>query len=125
MTDGAQPCQTCGTLMPAKPSRRGRPTRFCSQTCRSAAHRERHPYQQIDRFPASSLLRLFSDDIDDDTVASALGVNKSTVAKWKAGKNVNLAWWKADAYAVRIGTHPALVWPDWIDKALQGAHSDA
>lgn len=28
---------------------------------------------------------------------------------------------EADRWAIRLGHHPATVWPEWVDVALQGA----
>lgn len=43
--------------------------------------------------------------------AEALGVSRRTVERWKAGGNVDPR--RADELAVRIGTHPLLIWPHW------------
>ena len=70
------------------------------------------------RFDMRTLLRLWSDDTDDRVVAAALGVSRQRVLDWRRGKGNMVEWWKADRFAIAIGTHPAMVWPTWIDAAL-------
>ena len=38
----ATACEHCGRPLPSRTARRGRPPRFCSGACRTAAHRARH-----------------------------------------------------------------------------------
>lgn len=67
------------------------------------------------------LLITFMGDMDDTTIAEALGTTRGRVVDWKRGKANMTPWWKADALAIRIGTHPSAIWPDWWEKALQAA----
>ena len=70
------------------------------------------------RYDMRTLLRLWGDDTDDTVIADALGVSRQRIVDWQRGKGNMVEWWKADWYAIRVGTHPAMVWPQWIDEAL-------
>lgn len=74
-----------------------------------------------DYFDSRHLLDKFGEAVDDSTIASALGVNRSTIRAWRYGKRYRLDPFRADRYALRIGLHPCAVWPDWWEKALQAA----
>jgi plasmid maintenance system antidote protein VapI len=46
--------------------------------------------------------------------AELLGVTRETIARWRNGHH-GLTVWRADELAVKkLGTHPALLWPDWF-----------
>lgn len=49
----------------------------------------------------------------DRDIAARLGVSQKTVFRWRHGAPVRI--WLADECAVRIGAHPAELWPDWCD----------
>ena len=71
-----------------------------------------------DRFDMRNLLALWGDDTDDVIIAEALGVSRQRIVDWRRCKGNMVEWWRADRYAVSVGTHPAMVWPDWCEKAL-------
>jgi hypothetical protein len=48
-------------------------------------------------------------------LALALGVNRGEVHRWMRNGVTTVT---ADKLAVRLGLHPALVWPEWADSAL-------
>ncbi len=70
------------------------------------------------RFDIRTLLALWDADADDTLIASSLGVSRQRVVDWRRGKGNMVPWWRADEYAIRIGTHPAMVWLTWCDDAL-------
>lgn len=37
--------------------------------------------------------------------------------RWRAG--ATLTWWYADKVAGMLGVHPAWIWPDWYDLAVE------
>jgi hypothetical protein len=49
-------------------------------------------------------------------LAERIHVERRTVSRHRAA-----GWltpWTADRYAVALGLHPAVVWPNWYDEAL-------
>lgn len=60
-----------------------------------------------DAVPLLELARCETDQI----TAEALGVSLRTIRRWRAGGNVDHRM--ADELAIRIGSHPLLVWPHW------------
>lgn len=46
-------------------------------------------------------------------LAEILNVTPCTIRGWRTGRR-RLKVEKADELAIRIGTHPALLWPDWL-----------
>lgn len=63
----------------------------------------------------------FMGEMDDSTMAAALGVKRQRIVDWKRGKGAMTPWWNADRLAIHIGTHPAFIWPDWWQRALAAA----
>lgn len=81
--------------------------------------RRPRPRPRTDRFDARRLLDFMDAEADDTTVGAALGVTRSVIVAWKRGRNVMIPWWKADRYAIHIGTHPGIVWgEEWWTAAL-------
>ena len=70
------------------------------------------------RFDMRVLLKLWPDDTDDTIIGDALGVSRQRIVDWRRCKGHMVEWWRADQYAVAVGTHPAMVWYDWCEKAL-------
>lgn len=55
-----------------------------------------------------------------DELAARLGVSKRTADRWlKPDATVRTG--SADRIAMSAGFHPANVWPEWIDDALEDA----
>lgn len=83
------------------------------------------PYKkqhEPDRFDARLLFNFMDPEMDNSEVAQALGTSRDVITKWKQGVNNMIPWWRADHYAIHLGTHPGLVWGDeWWDKALASA----
>lgn len=61
-------------------------------------------------FDARRLLLYFDEEQDDTAIGEILGVGRSTINKWRNEKSHMLGIYRADALAIRIGKHPALVW---------------
>jgi len=49
-------------------------------------------------------------------IAAILDVHVNTVACWSTDKR-GLKPWQADVYAIRAGTHPSHLWPEWFANA--------
>jgi len=64
------------------------------------------------------LLLLVTGEHDDDySIAQRLGVDRQQVYRWRNGK-CQLDTWTADRLAIRIGSHPCLIWgQQWWDDA--------
>lgn len=43
-------------------------------------------------------------------LADAWGVSKMNVYRWQRS---GIPWYQADRISIRIGRHPAELWPDW------------
>lgn len=56
-------------------------------------------------------------DPSDERKAELLGVSRQTVRRWR---RKGLSEWQADRCAVRLGTHPALIWGQdrWREEGL-------
>jgi hypothetical protein len=63
-------------------------------------------------FPAEKLLALWPNTTHAETIASALGVTRASINRWRAG-GVCFNDIQADAFACRIGLHPANIWDNW------------
>lgn len=71
-------------------------------------------------FDARILFALFSEDCDDTLIGEALGVGRTQVNRWRNDREYLLTDYHADKIAIRIGTHPALIWGrQWWDTAEQ------
>jgi hypothetical protein len=69
-------------------------------------------------FDARILFGLFDEDSDDTLIGEALGVGRTQVNKWRNNRNYLLTVYHADRIAIRIGTHPSLLWGrQWWDTA--------
>lgn len=82
------------------------------------------PYKgglEPDRFDVRLLLALWEPDVEHETIGEALGVSRGVVRAWRYGRNYMIPWWRADRLAIRIGTHPSAIWPDWWQKAMAAA----
>jgi lambda repressor-like predicted transcriptional regulator len=65
-----------------------------------------------ERFSLDPVLRRFG------TVGEAadhLGVSVRSLYRWMKD---GLSWQRADEVAVRLGVHPANIWPDWFAAAV-------
>lgn len=49
--------------------------------------------------------------VTDAVIASELGVTRRTVRRWRHGTRLTPR--DADRYAVGVGLHPCLLWPEW------------
>ena len=67
--------------------------------------------------PAEPLLRLCAlrwPDATDIELARALGVNRQSLIRWRAGARIDP--WRADTIAIRLDLHPCDVWgPAWLE----------
>lgn len=54
--------------------------------------------------------------------SEVLGITQRTADRWKAGGIPDKS---ADHAAIAIGTHPALIWPDWSDYIEDDDQDDA
>jgi hypothetical protein len=61
-------------------------------------------------FDARVLFRFFDPESDDGLIGESLGVGRKAVNNWRNGKSYLLTVWHADRIAIRMGTHPSLVW---------------
>lgn len=69
-------------------------------------------------FDARVLLALFDEDSDDTVIGEALGVGRTAVGRWRADRQYLLTAYHADRIAIRIGSHPAMVWGrQWWETA--------
>jgi len=69
-------------------------------------------------FDARILFDLFDEDSDDALIGEALGVGRTQVNKWRNNRNYLLTVYHADRIAIRIGTHPSLLWGrQWWETA--------
>lgn len=60
------------------------------------------------RFPARDLV-LWLGESNASVVGEIIGVNRSSITQWlRMGTCFTV--WEADQYAVRVGTHPCVVW---------------
>lgn len=72
-----------------------------------------HPTDE--RYPLADLEQLVDAD-STLTLARRLGVHVRQLYRWR---HRGLTAERADVLAVRIGLHPALVWPTWVDDNHQ------
>jgi hypothetical protein len=69
-------------------------------------------------FDARILLDLFDEETDDTLIGEALGVGRVSVGRWRKDKQYLLTAYHADRIAIRIGTHPAMLWGrQWWETA--------
>jgi hypothetical protein len=69
-------------------------------------------------FDARVLFALFHEDCDDALIGESLGVGRTTVNKWRNNRQYMLNAFYADRIAIRIGTHPAMLWGrQWWETA--------
>lgn len=69
-------------------------------------------------FPARNILIPFGINKEASLLAEIIGVKRHTIVQWRNGGR-NFTYWQADQIAVRLGFHPAEIWPDWFDKSLE------
>ena len=65
-------------------------------------------------FPAANLLDHFGPGTTQLAAAEVLGIDPNSVNRWRLD-GIKLSTWQADRYAIRIGQHPSMIWPDWFD----------
>lgn len=79
-----------------------------------------------ERFPLDPLMQVLAARFDGEAtvaeMARCVGVTQRTVSRWRQR---GLTCESADAAAVALGFHPALVWPEWwlcpwLDKMDDG-----
>lgn len=76
----------------------------------------RHGMPYLKFLPAENLLNCFSADMNDATIALALGTSRHRVHDFRK-HNFHITWLEADRYAIRIGLHPFFVWGDlWTQQ---------
>lgn len=64
----------------------------------------------LGNLPINPLLRLWDDlNLTDDEIASRCGVGRTTVVRWR---RIGLSLDAADRVAIRLGSHPYIVWGD-------------
>ena len=69
-------------------------------------------------FDARVLLALFDEECDDTLIGQALGVGRTQVNNWRNNKTFLLNAYHADRIAIRIGTHPSMLWGrQWWETA--------
>lgn len=69
-------------------------------------------------FDANRVLELFGEEVTDTALAQTLGVNRSTVYKWRRGRYNMLNAYMADRLAMRVGMHPCQLWGNlWWSSA--------
>ena len=61
------------------------------------------------RLPFDPLARLAD---DTGALARLIGRPRRVVCRWKVD---GVPYWSADAAAVRLGHHPANLWPEWFE----------
>ena len=71
-------------------------------------------------FPAIKLLEPFGIDSHASILAEMFGVQRATIVRWR-NQGVMFNWSMADEMAIRVGFHPAEIWPNWYDEALKEA----
>lgn len=72
----------------------------------------KHKNKPLRRYPARNLLQKLPPSVTQ--AADTIGVRHATIIKWR-DQNTMLTCWMADKYALRLGYHPAQLWPDWTD----------
>jgi hypothetical protein len=69
-------------------------------------------------FDARILIDLFDEECDDTLIGESLGVGRTQVNRWRNNRSYLLTAYHADRIAIRIGTHPSLLWGrQWWDTA--------
>lgn len=70
------------------------------------------------QFDARVLFALFDEECDDTLIGEALGVGRSAVNRWRNNRTYMLNEYHADRIAIRIGTHPSMLWGrQWWETA--------
>lgn len=81
--------------------------------------RKRH-----ERFPAATLIHRLGWNEHDTILATWLGVHRQRVYLMRK-PDYTLNWLEADKLAIRVGLHPAIVWPElWLQQATPVAETD-
>lgn len=62
------------------------------------------------RVPFAPIERRLNDN--DVEMAKTLGTNRTVIARWR---KTGIPIGRADSLAVRIGAHPAELWPFWYE----------
>ena len=66
-------------------------------------------------FAAAEILKMWSSDALEESIAEMLGVDRSSIFRWRTDETM-LDIWQADKYAIRLGLHPSEIWLDWYEK---------
>lgn len=76
------------------------------------------PSPQPRLFDARVFFALFDEEDDDTLIGEALGVGRTAVNNWRNNRKYLLTAYHADRIAIRIGTHPAMLWGrQWWETA--------
>lgn len=71
---------------------------------------------------ARRLFALYAPEEDDIALGVKLGVGRKKVAHWKKTEDHWISSYYADKIAIRLGTHPAVIWGrDWWATAADEA----
>lgn len=78
----------------------------------------RPPKERFKKYlSAEPILKRFDSTTTQADIAERLGVHEATIGAWKRGGTLN--WQLADSIAIRLGTHPAMLWgDDWTTMYL-------
>lgn len=86
-------------------------------------YRGRHyPFRPLERFFGDCYGQvIYGKMIRDDHIAAMselTGFSRRTIHHWR---KQGLTEYTADVAAVRVGAHPALIWPEWLDDGIADA----
>ena len=65
-------------------------------------------------FPTKALFDHFPPGTTNATIAQQIGAELNTVVQWRSQPRL-LDTYQADRYAINMGEHPSMIWPDWFD----------
>lgn len=86
---------------------------------RGGVARVRLPFEPLERYVFLNTNAVKSggpwnlaNEIDTKKMARVVGADQNTVHAWRAR---GVPFYSADEAAIRLDTHPALIWPEWFD----------
>jgi hypothetical protein len=116
-------CQMCGGPIPRSYGERANKywrQRHCSVECRDLMDRlrnDRLPFGPLyDYLSSSHITDTHRDGLTHDEVAVLIGETRTSVARWVLD---GLSPMQADRVAIRLGWHPAWIWPEWVTACLE------